>query len=142
MGLMDMVTQMAGQFGGAQGDPKASVTGGLMEAVQNQPGGVGGLVQQFQQNGMGGLVQQWMGGNTTPAAPDEVERGLGGTGLIQTIAEKTGLSPTIVKVGLAVAVPVLIHHYFSNGHVNEQGQQTGPQPESGGVLQSILGRIL
>ena len=141
MGLMDMVTSMMGQAGGEQGD-KATVTGGLMEELQNHPGGVGGLMQSFQQNGLGGLVQQWSSGQTTPAAPSQVEQGLGGTGLIDNIAQRTGMSPTVVKMGLAIAIPMLIHHYFSNGHVDQQGQQTGPQPESGGVLQNILGRIL
>lgn len=141
MGLLDMVTSMMGQAGGEQGD-KATVTGGLMEELQNRPGGVGGVMQSFQQNGLGGLIQKWSSGQTTPAAPSEVEQGLGGTGLIDNIAQRTGLSPTVVKMGLAIAIPMLIHHYFSNGHVDQQGQQTGPQPEAGGVLQSILGRII
>ncbi|GAA3769675.1 YidB family protein [Terriglobus aquaticus] len=141
MGLMDMVTSMMGNAGGEQGE-KATVTGGLMEELQNHPGGVGGVMQSFQQNGLGGLIQQWSNGQTAPAAPSQIEQGLGGTGLIENIAQRTGLSPTVVKMGLAVAVPMLIHHYFSNGHVDQQGQQTGPQPESGGVLQNILGRII
>lgn len=141
MGLLDMVTSMMGNAGGEQGD-KATVTGGLMEELQNHPGGVGGVMQSFQQNGLGGLIQQWSQGQTTPAAPSQVEQGLGGTGLIENIAQRTGMSPTVVKMGLAVAIPMLIHHYFSNGHVDQQGQQTGPQPEAGGVLQSILGRII
>ena len=141
MGLMDMVSQMVGEAGGEQGD-KANVTGGLMQELESRPGGVGGLMQSFQQNGLGGLVQKWSGGETAPAAPSEVEQGLGGTGLIESIAQRTGLSPTVVKMGLAIAIPMLIRHYFSNGHVDAQGQQTGQQPESGGVLQSILGRIL
>ncbi|WP_419804114.1 YidB family protein [Terriglobus sp.] len=141
MGLMDMVSSMVGQAGGQQND-NATVTGGLMDELQSQGGGVGGVMQSFQQNGLGGLIQKWSGGQTTPAAPSEVEQGLGGTGMIDNIAQRTGMSPTVVKMGLAVAVPMLIHHYFSNGHVDQQGQQTGPQPEPGGVLQSILGRII
>lgn len=142
MGILDMVTSMAGQFGGGQGGDKAQVTGGLMDELQNRPGGIGGLLQSFQQNGMGGQVSQWAGGQTAPAEPQQIEQGLGGTGLIDSISQRTGVSPMIVKMGLAAAVPVLIHHFVSNGHVNEQGEQTGAQPEMGGVLQSVLGRIL
>ena len=141
MGLLDMVSSMVGQGGGQQSD-HAAVTGGLMDELQSQGGGVGGVMQSFQQNGLGGLVQQWSGGQTAPAAPAEIEQGLGGTGMIDNIAQRTGMSPTVVKMGLAVAVPMLIHHYFSNGHVDQQGQQIGQQPEPGGVLQSILGRII
>ena len=142
MGIMDMVEQAAGQFGGG-GNPNAQVTGGLMQELQNHPGGIGGIFSSFQQNGMGGLTQQWAGGQTAPAAPDQVEQGLGGTGLIDSIANRVGMSPTMVKAGLAIALPVLIHHYVSNGHVTSQGEPTGaPPPEPGGVLQSVLSRIL
>ena len=140
MGIMDMVEQAVG---GASGGDKSQVAGGLMQEVESRPGGVGGIFSAFQNNGMGGLVQQWAGGQTTPASPDQVEQGLGGTGLIESIANRIGMSPTMVKIGLAVILPVMIHHYVSNGHVTPQGEPTGtPPPESGSVLQSILGRIL
>ena len=64
MGLMDMVSQMAG--GGSQ---NGQVAGGLMQELQSSPGGMGGLLQMFHQNGMGGQVQQWAGGQTAPADP-------------------------------------------------------------------------
>ena len=140
MGIMDMVTQAAEQFGGNE---KGQVAGGLMQEIQERPGGVGSIFSAFQNNGLGGLVQQWAGGNTTPAAPEQVDQGLQGTGIIESIANRMGVSPTIVKMGLAVIIPMLIHHYVSNGHVTPQGEPTGaPQPESGSVLGSILGRIL
>ncbi len=140
MGLMDMVTQAAGQFGG--GGDKAQVAGGLMQEIESQ-GGVGTVFSAFQNNGLGGLVQQWAGGQTAPAEPSQVEQGLGGTGMIDNIASRTGMSPTVVKMALAVILPMVIHHFVASGHVTEQGEPTGqPAPESGSVLQSILGRLL
>ena len=139
MGIMDMIQSMAGQ---GNASPNAQVTGGLMEELQSRPGGLGGLLQSFHQNGMGDQVQQWGSGQTAPADPTQVEQGLGGTGIIDGIAQRTGMSPTMVKMGLGVAVPVLIHHLMSNGHVDQQGTQVGGQPEMGGLLQSVLGRIL
>ncbi len=141
MGLMDMVESAAQQFGGC--GEHAQVAGGLLQEIQQQPGGVGSIFQSFQQNGLGGLVQQWAGGQTQPAAPDQIEQGLGGTGMIDNIAQRTGMSPTVVKMGLAVLVPIVIHHFVSNGHVTADGQPTGaPPPEPGGLLQSVLGRLL
>ena len=140
---MDMVTQMAGQFGGGAGGDKAQATGGLLQELEGRPGGIGSIFQAFQANGLGGLVQQWAGGNTAPAAPEQVEQGFGGTGIIESIAQRTGMSPTVIKIGLAAAIPVLIHHFVSNGHVTPNGEPTGaPAPETGGLLQSVLGRIL
>jgi uncharacterized protein YidB (DUF937 family) len=138
MGILDMVEQVAG---GAGGGDNAKVAGGLMEEIQQQ-GGIGNLLQGFHQNGMSGLVQQWSSGQTQAASPTDIENGLGGSGMVDSIAQRTGLSPTVVKTGLAVVVPVLVKHLASNGHVTPEGQPTGSTPEAGGLLQSVLGQIL
>jgi uncharacterized protein YidB (DUF937 family) len=138
MGIMDMITSAAGQFAG--GD-KGQVAGGLMQEIDAH-GGVGTIFSSFQQNGLGGLVQQWAGGQTAPTSPDQVEQGLGGTGIIDGIASRTGMSPTIVKMALAVLLPMVIHHFVSSGHVDEQGQATGaPAPDTGSLLQSVLSKL-
>ena len=142
MGLMDMVGQMAGQMGGQQNNPNAAVTGGLLEELQNRPGGIGGILQAMHGNGMGGQVQQWSQGQTGPADPDQIQQGLSGTGMIESLTQRTGMSSGMVQTALAAALPMIVHHFVSNGHVDQQGQQTGPQPEMGGVLQSVLGRLL
>jgi len=139
MGILDMVESMAG---GASGGQNGQVAGGLMQELQGRPGGIGGIFQSLQQNGMGGAVQQWGSGQTQPASPDQVEQGLGGTGLIDSVAQRTGMSPTMVKAGLAVALPLIVHHMVSNGHVTPGGLPTGSQPEPGGMLQSVLGRMI
>ena len=138
MGLMDMVKSMAS--GGVNPD-HATVAGGLIQELQNSPGGVGGLLQSLQQNGMGGMVQQWASGQTQAANPSALEAGLGNSGIIDSVAQRTGLSPDVVKTGLAVAVPLLVHHMVSNNHVDTSGQATGAQPEAGGLLQSLLSRM-
>jgi uncharacterized protein YidB (DUF937 family) len=138
MGLMDMVKSMVS--GGVNPD-HATVAGGLIQELQNSPGGVGGLLQSFQQNGMGGLVQQWASGQTQPTDPSSLEAGLANSGIIDSVAQRTGLSPDVVKTGLAVAVPLLIHHVVSNNHVDASGQATGAQPEASGLLQSLLSRM-
>jgi uncharacterized protein YidB (DUF937 family) len=138
MGILDMVESMAA---GSANPDHAKVAGGLVQELQDRPGGIGGLLQSFQQNGMGSLVQQWSGGQTQPANPSALENGLGGSGIIDSIAQRTGLSPSVVKTGLAVAVPLLIHHVVSNNHVDASGQVTGAPPEPGGLLQSLLSRM-
>ena len=137
MGLLDSITSMIG--GGAN---NGQVAGGVMEAIQQHPGGIGGILQSLQQNGQGGAVQQWASGNTQTASPDQVEQGLGGTGIIDTVAQRTGLSPTMVKGAMVVILPMVVHHFVSSGHVTPDGQQTGvPAPETGGLMQSILAKF-
>ncbi len=137
MGILDMVESMAGG-----GGDHAKVAGGLVQELEGQPGGVSGMFQSFQQNGMGGMVQQWAGGQTQSATPEQMQQGLGGTGMIDRISQRTGLPASAVQMGLAAAVPLVIHHFVSNGHMTADGQPTGSaQPGMGGMLQSILGRM-
>ena len=139
MSILNTVESMA--MGNA-GPDHAKVANGLMQELQERPEGIGGLIQSFQRNGMGSFVEQWANGQTQQPNSTAIENGLGGTGLIDSVAQRTGLSPGVVRTGLAVAVPLLIHHMVSNNHVSSTGQPIGPQPASGGVLRSILQRIL
>ena len=139
MGLLDMLQGAAANMGGDH----AKVAGGMMDTMQQQPGGVAGMAQSFQQNGLGGLVQQWTSGQTAPASPDQIQQGMGGTGIIEQISQRTGLSPAVIKGSMAVIVPMMIHHLAQNGNVTADGQPTGqPVQDHAGMLQSILGRFI
>jgi uncharacterized protein YidB (DUF937 family) len=140
MSIFDSVTEITKEFSG--GGDHAAVASGLMQELGGS-GGVAGLIQQFQQNGAGGLVQQFAGGQTQGADPGAMEQALAGSGLIDSIAQRTGMSPDTVKSSLATIVPVLINHVTANGHVTTDGQPTGnPMPDAGSLLQSVLGKIL
>jgi uncharacterized protein YidB (DUF937 family) len=138
MGILKTVESMAM---GSAAPEHAKVAGGLMEELQQRPEGIGGLIQSFQRNGLGSFVQQWSQGQTQPNQ-SAIENGLAGSGMIESVARRTGLSEGVVRSGLAAVVPLLIHHMISNNHVTATGQPTGTQPEPGGVLQSVLRRIL
>jgi len=104
---------------------------------------VAGLIQSMHQNGAGGLVQQWANGQTQTTDPGAIEQAIGGSGLINSIAQRTGMSPDTVRSSLATVVPLLVSHLTANGHVTTDGQVTGtPAPETGSLLQSVLGKLL
>jgi uncharacterized protein YidB (DUF937 family) len=71
-----------------------------------------------------------------------IENGLSGTGIIDSVAQRTGLSEGAVRGALAVIIPLVIHHVISNNHVSPTGQPIGDQPQPGSILQSVLQRIL
>jgi uncharacterized protein YidB (DUF937 family) len=140
MGIFDSVTAMTKDF--SSGGDHAAVAGGLMQELGGT-GGIAGLIQQFHQNGAGGLVQQFANGQTQGTDPGAIEQALAGSGLIEKIAQRTGMSPDTVKSSLAAVLPVLISHVTANGHVTTDGQPTGaPMPETGSLLQSVLGKLL
>jgi uncharacterized protein YidB (DUF937 family) len=137
---MDILNTVASMAKGPAAAEHAQVAGGLMEELQ-QRGGVGSLIQNFQRNGMGSFVEQWSQGHTQPN-PTAIENGTAGTGLIDSVAQRTGLTPGVVRGGLAIVLPLLIHHMVSNNHVTPTGQPTGDQPHPTSILQSVLQRII
>lgn len=140
MSFFNSVTQLAQGLSGS-GD-HAAVATGLIQQLGG-PSGVAGLIQSFHQNGAGGLVQQFANGQTQGVDPSAIEQAVGGSAFIDSIAKRTGMSSDTVRSSLATVVPVLINHVTANGHVSTDGQPTGnPVPDSGTLVQSILGKLL
>lgn len=133
MGFLDQIESMAGQS--SQGSDQAKVTGGLMQALEQHPGGLQGMIDSFRQNGMGEHVDAWGSGQTQTATPEQVQQGLGGTGLIERTAEHTGMSPQMVQMALATVLPMVIQHFAPNG-------QAAPQGQFGGLAQQLMSRFL
>jgi len=109
MGLLDSIAgQVTGALAGAAGGGQTHP--GLMDVVTSllagpQGGGLGGLVQQFEQQGLGHLVQSWVGtGENLAITPDQVQSVLGEPH-IQAVAAKLGLSTADVTNQLAGLLP-------------------------------------
>jgi uncharacterized protein YidB (DUF937 family) len=134
MGLLDNIESMAG--GGSSGD-HASVASELMNAMQQHPGGLSGILHNFQQSGMSDHVNSWQQPNqpNQPITPDQAQQGLG-SGVIDSIAQRTGLSPTMVKGAAAVILPMMIAHFAENGGVHQQPSALG------GLASGFLSKLL
>lgn len=147
MGLLDTIEGMAGQaMGGGQGQvqvpqdasEQGRVAGSFLQTANEHPGGLGGIMDMFRNNGMGQHVDQWQTGQTQQATPEQVQNGLGG-GMLDSIAQRAGVSPTVAKVALAAALPLIL------SHMTQGGQQAPPAPGSGGfgsLAGSVLSRML
>ena len=57
MGLFDDLENKV--TSGVLGGSANPLAGSLLQMIQNQPGGLQGLVQSFHDKGLGGLVQSW-----------------------------------------------------------------------------------
>ena len=134
MGLLDSLQSMAG---GLSGEQHANVASELVNAVQQHPGGLSGMLQNFHQNGMADQANSWQQPDQAnqPITPDQAQQGLG-SGVIDTIAQKTGLSPTMVKGAAAVILPMMVAHFAQNGGVNQ------PSSGLGGIASGFLGKLL
>lgn len=140
MGIFDAIKSVEGSLSG--GADHAAVAGGLMQELGGT-GGIGGLIQTFQQNGMGDMVEKFASGQGGAVDPSKIEQALGNSSLIANIAQRTGISPDTVKSSLATVVPAIISHVTTNGHFTTDGSATGnPPPDAGSLVQSVLGKLL
>jgi uncharacterized protein YidB (DUF937 family) len=123
---MGFLSNLGSLAGGVSNEAHASVATELINAVQQHPGGLAGLLENFKQNGLGGHVNTWQQPDqpNAPISPDEAQQGLG-MGVIDSIAQRTGLSPTVVKGAAAVILPMLVSHFAENGGVHQQGSNLG-----------------
>src|SRR3954467_12266122 len=65
--------------------------------IQNRPGGLGGLLQSFQQGGLGHVFQSWVAaGQTLPISPDQLHATVG-SDWISKIVQATGLPQAQVE---------------------------------------------
>lgn len=106
----------------------------VISMLQNRPGGLGGLLQSFQQGGLGHIFQSWIGtGQNLPVSPDQL-RGTLGSDWIAKIAQATGLPANEVSQHLSTVLPQIVDHLTPNGQM--------PQGDIGSQLASVAQRFL
>ena len=137
MGLLDSIEGMVGGAQGAPASEQGRVAGGFLQSVGEQPGGMGAVMDMFRNKGMDQHVNGWSNGQMQQATPEQVQTGLGGTGLLESTAQRAGVSPEVAKVALAAILPMVM------SHMTQGGQSAPPsQGEFGGMAGSLLSRIL
>jgi uncharacterized protein YidB (DUF937 family) len=118
--LDDLVGKVTGAIKGSEGQ------GGLVEGVlglltNQETGGLGGLMQSFNQQGLGDIISSWVGtGDNAPITPEQIQEVLGGD-VIQQLAEKSGVSIDAAKAQLAELLPSLIDKVTPEGKIPEGG---------------------
>ena len=132
MGLLDSVESMASSAMGQGGNPNAKVAGGLMQALEEHPGGLQGVMNHMQQNG---VDPQAVAANGS-AEPGQIQQGLAGSGIIDKVAARAGVSPQVAEMALATVLPMVMAH-FTQG-----GTTAPPQSGFGGMASQILGKFL
>ena len=132
MGLLDnLENQALGKVLGGGSNPLASE---LLQMIQNQPGGLQGLVQNFHDKGMGGVVSSWVGsGQNLPISADQIHQVLG-SDQVKALAAKAGINPDTAGNAIAQMLPGIIDHLTPNGQVPAHNNV---MDMVGGLLQSL-----
>lgn len=127
MGLLDQLAgqvlgNLAGGMGGSQGGGQ-NMQGMLMQLVlgmiQNQPGGLGGLLGRFQQAGLTEQANSWVStGQNLPISGNQLEAALGADE-IGNIAQQLGMSSGDASGALANLLPGLVDQLTPQGQVTD-----------------------
>lgn len=138
MSLLNSVLSAAASMAlGKDQKEQASLLPALLQALNQYPGGINGLVDAFKQGGLGAVVASWMGqGQNLPVEPSQLEQVLG-TGMLSDLAEKSGLNQSSVLNHLTNLLPVVVDKVFSG-----TGNGAAPaQLDTNTILSSVLGML-
>lgn len=132
MSLLDnMENEAVGKVLGGSSSPVAE---SLLHMIQNQPGGLQGLVQSFHDKGLGGLVSSWVStGQNLPISEDQIHQ-VFGSDQVKALAAKAGVSPDMASAAIAGILPSLIDKLTPNGAVPEHNNVMSMV---GGLLQNL-----
>jgi uncharacterized protein YidB (DUF937 family) len=117
MGLLDNLENQAvsSMLGGSSNPLAASI----LQMIQNQPGGLQGLVQSFHDKGLGGLMSSWVStGPNPPASAEQIHQALGSE-KVKELAASAGISPDIASSAIAQLLPGIVDKLTPNGQVPE-----------------------
>ncbi len=133
---MGMLQSILGGLLGGKGGMEGAVMGAVGELL-NQPGGMGGLVQKFEEAGLGDIIKGWISTGPNPGIDaGQLAKALG-PDTIKDLAAKTRLDHTALLGGLAAQLPQLIDQLTPHGNAVEGDQL---QQALGGLLGKLGGQ--
>jgi uncharacterized protein YidB (DUF937 family) len=132
MGIMDSIGALAGEL--SQSSDTAKVAGGLVQALQEHPDGIQGILNSFKQNGMADHAEALATGQASTTTPEQVQQGFAGSGLIEKAAQHAGVSPEVAAMAVSTVLPMIMQHFAPGG-------QAAPQSQLGGLAQQFLSKL-
>ena len=117
-GIASMLMGMlANQGGGVAQQGGGGMLGSLLGGGGGSAGGIGQLVNMFEQHGMGNIAQSWVGnGPNQPVSPDQLHQVLGAD-QVQQMASQTGMQPQDLLSRLSQMLPGAVDHATPNGQL-------------------------
>ena len=135
--LEDMAGKELSSMMGSSSNPLVST---VMQMINNQPGGLSGLVQQFHDKGLGSLVTSWVStGQNLPISADQLQHVLGSE-QVKELAAKAGISPEAAGSSLSQLLPMIIDKLTPNGQLPQTSSSTSSMLEAGLDMLKGLGK--
>jgi uncharacterized protein YidB (DUF937 family) len=113
----DLKTKTIGAVAGESPMAAAAVA-----MINNHPGGMAGIIQQFHDKGLGDVARSWVGnGQNLPISAEQIQSVLSNEH-IQAFAAKAGISPDQASAAIAKYLPMIVDKLSPNGQVPHSDQ--------------------
>jgi uncharacterized protein YidB (DUF937 family) len=87
-------------------------------------GGLGSLVERFQQNGHGDVINSWIGsGQNQPITPDQLHQALG-PDAVNNLSRMTGVSPQDLVSELSRVLPGIVDKLTPQGRMPDHAEMS------------------
>jgi uncharacterized protein YidB (DUF937 family) len=117
---------LGGLMGGGGGDTRTMPNQDQAHAAMS--GGLGELLQRFQQSGYGDLVNSWIGtGQNRPIAPDQLQQALSPE-TVDELSQQTGVPRHEVLSELSQALPTMVDRFTPQGRIPDEEEMARGQP--------------
>ncbi|MGI4858449.1 MAG: YidB family protein [Janthinobacterium lividum] len=141
MSLLDSLGASFGQSSSGTGAPAGGLIGEAMNFINNQPGGVTGLIERFHQHGAGDTVNSWIGNGENQSIEPELLTKVLGSETVTNLAQKFGVSGEQLSGMLATVLPNLVDRATPDGQVPADGKlDTNSVLGSLGGLAGLFGK--
>ena len=123
MSLLDTIGSLFGNSPqGSGGGTQQTLVAGLLEFINNQPGGLNGLIQRFRENGAGDIISSWIGTGENKAIAADTLYNVLGSETVTNMAAKAGVEPEQVTGLLSQVLPTVVDAATPNGEVPADGK--------------------
>ncbi len=113
---MDILGSVTSALGG---DGKGNILGAILELVQNQSGGINGLIAKFKANGLGDVIESWLGNGENKSISTGQVQNIFGSDAIKNIASKFGLNTDSLASQISELLPTVIDKLSPGGKMPE-----------------------
>lgn len=121
MDMMDLLKGANSILGDKSGEVNiGNLAGSVLGMMSKDKGGIGGLLEQFQNNGLGDVAKSWVStGNNLPVSPEQL-LGVFGQEKVSAMAEESGMDLQKFLPILTAALPVIVDKLTPDGEVNDK----------------------
>jgi uncharacterized protein YidB (DUF937 family) len=113
---MSFIDDLANKMFGGRGSGNPAVSA-VLQMLNNQPGGLSGMLQTFHEKGLGGVVSSWVGTGTNQTISAEQIQNVLGEDRVKQFAAKVGIPPETASAKLAEYLPQVVDRLTPNGEV-------------------------